>query len=292
MTNEMQNTAKVQLDEKKVFKSIFWRQFQLLGCMSHTRMQGIGFGWTLAPTLKMIYKDDHDKYMEALKRESMFFNTTQALAPFIMGLAVSMEKENAENPDFDTNTINGIKCGLMGPFAGIGDTFFYSTLRVIITSLVIGLALNGNVLGPILYLLLYNIPNYLIRYFGMVYGYRLGSTFVLEAQKSGLLECITKAASIVGLMMIGCMTYSMVSFKTTLPVRDHGRFRQPLRPAGHSGQHLQGPHPAGPGSGLLQGSAQEGQPQLDHAWPDRLRLHHRVHRSGLTTFDIPGEISS
>ena len=218
MTNEMQNTAKVQLDEKKIFKSIFWRQFQLLGCMSHTRMQGIGFGWTLAPTLKMIYKDDHDKYMEALKRESMFFNTTQALAPFIMGLAVSMEKENAENPDFDTNTINGIKCGLMGPFAGIGDTFFYSTLRVIITSLVIGLALNGNVLGPILYLLLYNIPNYLIRYFGMVYGYRLGSTFVLEAQKSGLLECITKAASIVGLMMIGCMTYSMVSFKTTLSV--------------------------------------------------------------------------
>ena len=106
----------------------------------------------------------------------------------------------------------------MGPFAGIGDTFFYSTLRVIITSLVIGLVLNGNILGPILYLLLYNIPNYLIRYFGMVYGYRLGSTFVLEAQKSGLLECITKAASIVGLMMIGCMTYSMVSFKTTLSV--------------------------------------------------------------------------
>ena len=281
MTNEMQNTvsapAKVQLDEKKVFKSIFWRQFQLLGCMSHTRMQGIGFGWTLAPTLKMIYKGDHDKYMEALKRESMFFNTTQALAPFIMGLAVSMEKENAENPDFDTNTINGIKCGLMGPFAGIGDTFFYSTLRVIITSLVIGLALNGNVLGPILYLLLYNIPNYLIRYFGMVYGYRLGSTFVLEAQKSGLLECITKAASIVGLMMIGCMTYSMVSFKTTLSVTMAG-------PAGHSGQHLQGSHSADFGSGLLQGSAQEDQPQLDHAWPDRLWLHHRVHRSGLTTF--------
>ena len=48
-------TASVQLDEKKVFKNIFLRQFQLLGCMSHTRMQGIGFGWTLAPVLKMIY---------------------------------------------------------------------------------------------------------------------------------------------------------------------------------------------------------------------------------------------
>lgn len=220
MTNDMtaaSSAKKVQLDEKKVFKSIFWRQFQLLGCMNHTRMQGIGFGWTLAPVLKMIYPDRKD-YVEALKRESMFFNTTQALAPFIMGLAVSMEKENAENEDFDVNTINGIKCGLMGPFAGIGDTFFYSTLRVIITSLVIGLALNGNVLGPILYILLYNIPNYLVRYFGMTYGYRLGSRFVLEAQRSGLLECITKAASIVGLMMIGCMTFSMVNFTTTLSV--------------------------------------------------------------------------
>lgn len=212
---------KVELDEKKMYRTIFWRQFQLLGCMSHTRMQGIGFGWALAPILKKIYPD-RQEYLDSLKRESMFFNTTQALAPFIMGLTVSMEKENAENPDFDVNTINGVKVGLMGPFAGIGDTFFYATLRVIITSLVIGLALNGNVMGPILYLLLYNIPNYLIRYFGCSFGYRLGSTYITEAAKSGLLNCITKAASILGLMMIGCMSYNMVAFKTTLEVAMEG----------------------------------------------------------------------
>lgn len=82
---------------------------------------------------------------------------------------------------------------------GIGYTFFYATLRVIITSLVIGLALNGNIMGPILYVLLYNIPNYLIRYFGCVYGYRLGSTYITEAAKTGLLDCITKAASLLGI---------------------------------------------------------------------------------------------
>ena len=87
-------TKQVELNEKKMFRTIFWRQFQLLGCMSHTRMQGIGFGWSLAPILKEIYPD-REEYLEALKRESMFFNTTQALAPFIMGLTVSMEKENA-----------------------------------------------------------------------------------------------------------------------------------------------------------------------------------------------------
>jgi PTS system mannose-specific IID component len=221
MNNKAESASEVILNEKKIFKTIFWRQFQLLGCMSHTRMQGIGYGWTLAPILKEIYPDN-DQYLEALKRESMFFNTTQALAPFIMGLTVSMEKENADNPDFDVNTINGVKIGLMGPFAGIGDTFFYATLRVIITSLVIGLAVNGNVMGPILYVLLYNIPNYLIRYFGCVYGYRLGSQYITQAAKTGLLDCITKAASIVGLMMIGCMSYSMVKFTTTLEVAMEG----------------------------------------------------------------------
>lgn len=117
MTETVEKVQKTELNEKKMFRTIFWRQFQLLGCMSHTRMQGIGYGWTLAPVLKEIYPD-RDKYLESLKRESMFFNTTQALAPFIMGLTISMEKENAENPDFDVNTINGVKVGLMGPFAG------------------------------------------------------------------------------------------------------------------------------------------------------------------------------
>lgn len=201
---------KVELDEKKVFKSIFWRQFPLLGTLNFTRMQGLGYAWAIAPVLKKIYPD-HQDYIDSLKRNSMFFNTTQALAPFVMGLTVSMEKENAENPEFDPAAIDGIKVGLMGPLAGIGDTFFYSTLRVIITGLTVGLATAGNVLGPILYLLLYNIPNYLIRYWGCVSGYRLGASYITKAQESGLLKCITKAASIMGLIMVGAMTYSMVT---------------------------------------------------------------------------------
>jgi PTS system mannose-specific IID component len=91
--------------------------------MNFTRMEGLSYGWALAPMLKKIYPDPH-RYMEALKRNSQFFNTNQHLAPFIMGLTLSMEKENAANPNFDTSSINGIKVALMGPFAGVGDSFF------------------------------------------------------------------------------------------------------------------------------------------------------------------------
>ncbi|TKI07662.1 PTS system mannose/fructose/sorbose family transporter subunit IID [Martelella alba] len=201
-------------NEKKMFRQLFFRQFPLLGSMNFTRMEGLSYGWTLAPMLRRIYPEPH-RYLEALKRNSQFFNTNQHLAPFILGLTLSMEKENAANPDFDTSSISGIKVALMGPFAGVGDSFFYGVLRIIATGIAIGLASQGNPLGPLLYLLVYNIPSYLIRYYGGVMGYRLGSKYIAEATQSGLLGCITKASSIMGLMMVGAMSATMVSFTTT-----------------------------------------------------------------------------
>lgn len=198
----------------KMLRQLFFRQFQLLGSMNYTRMEGLSYGWTLAPMLKKIYPQPQ-QYLAALKRNSQFFNTNQALAPFIMGLTLSMEKENATNPAFDTSSINGIKVALMGPLAGIGDSFFYGVLRIIATGIAIGLAAQGNFLGPLLYLLVYNIPNLLVRYYGGVMGYRLGSKYIAQATESGLLGCITKAASIMGLMMVGAMNAVMVKFATT-----------------------------------------------------------------------------
>ncbi|WP_213989236.1 PTS system mannose/fructose/sorbose family transporter subunit IID [Sodalis sp. dw_96] len=201
-------------DEKKMFRQLFFRQFQLLGSMNFTRMEGLSYGWALAPMLRKIYRDPH-RYLDALKRNSQFFNTNQHLAPFIMGLTLSMEKENAGNPAFDIASINGIKVALMGPFAGVGDSFFYGVLRIIATGIAIGLASQGNPLGPLLFLLVYNIPSFLIRYYGGMMGYRLGSKYIAEATQSGLLGCITKASSIMGLMMVGAMCASMVKFTTT-----------------------------------------------------------------------------
>lgn len=213
----MSNNLKVSSDEKKLMWQLFNRSNFIMMGFNWIRMQGLAFLWAIQPMLKKIYKDDHEGYIKALKRHSQFFNIVPQGASFIAGLTLSMEEENAKNPEeFDAESINGVKVGLMGPISGIGDSFFSGTLRIIATGIGLGLAQQGNILGPILFLIIYNIPNLFIRYYGGVLGYKLGGKYVKEATESGLLSSITKAASIMGLMMVGAMSYQMVSFKTTI----------------------------------------------------------------------------
>ena len=203
---------KLENEEKKTMKSLFWRHLWLLQGINWVRMQGIVVAWILQPMLRKIYKDD-DMYWEAMKRHSVFFNTTPQMAPFILGLALSMEEENARDPEhFDPDSINGVKVSLMGPFAGIGDSFFTGTFRIIATGLALGLCQAGNILGPILFLLAFNIPSVIFRWFGGILGYKLGGKYISDAAESGVLQGITKACGIMGLMMVGVMAAQNVNF--------------------------------------------------------------------------------
>ncbi len=203
---------KLNPEEKKTVKTLFWRHMWIMQGINWVRMQGCTLPWILQPILRKIYKDD-DQYWAAMKRHSVFFNTTPQMAPFILGLATSMEEENAKNPgDFEPESINGVKVSLMGPFAGIGDSFFTGTFRIIATGLALGLCQAGNILGPILFLIAFNIPSVIFRWFGAILGYKLGGKYISEAAESGLLQSITKACGIMGLMMVGVMAAQNVSF--------------------------------------------------------------------------------
>ena len=85
------------------------------------------------------------------------------------GLTVAMEEQNAKDPNFDPKTINSVKAALMGPLSGIFDSIFPGTLRIIAAGIGISLAAQGNILGPILYALIYCIPSYICRFKGDVY---------------------------------------------------------------------------------------------------------------------------
>lgn len=140
-----------------------------------------------------------------------FFNCTPYISTFIMGISISMEEKNASEPDsLEANSINNVKAALMGPLSGIGDSFFQGALRVIATGIGTSLALHGNVLGPILFLLFFNIPSLLARWYGLFKGYDLGVSILNDAESSGLMKRLTYGASILGLMVIGGMTGSMV----------------------------------------------------------------------------------
>ena len=80
----------------------------------------------------------------------------------------------------------------------------------------ISLCQAGNVFGPIAFLLVYNIPAFLIRIFGAIKGYELGIGFLDEAQKTGLMQKIMACVGIVGVMVVGAMSKDM--FWASLPI--------------------------------------------------------------------------
>ncbi|UPO90135.1 PTS system mannose/fructose/sorbose family transporter subunit IID [Niallia sp. Man26] len=200
-------------EEKKILKKVFWRSLTQSAEMNYVKMQGIGYGFASIPFLKHIYKDNKEEYYKALERSSSYFNTYPGFVPFIMGVTLSMEKENSvKKIDNMDETVNGIKVGLMGPLAGLGDSFFMGTLRVIVTGISLSLATAGNILGPILFFLLFHIPFFFVRYFGTFIGYSVGATYIKTATESGLLKAVTKGATILGLIMVGAMTFLNVPF--------------------------------------------------------------------------------
>lgn len=216
---------KLTHEERKLVNSVFWRSMWLMFCTSYTKQQGTTFGWTMIPYLEEIYGKGTDEFYQAMSRHQDFFNTTPGMSPFIFSMVVSMEKERKAALDagkpFDDSSIESIKVALMGPFAGIGDSIYSGALRIIATGIALGFCQSGSWLGPILFALVFNIPNVLIRYFGAEYGLKLGNTYIAKALQSGAIKAFTKGFSVLGLIMTGAMTAQYVSFKTTF-VADFG----------------------------------------------------------------------
>ena len=195
---------------KKDIRGMFWRSLPMEFSWHYERQMHMGFTFMLAKILQKLYGDDKEKLAAALQRHMEFFNCTPALSSFIGGIIASMEEKNANNEAFDTSSINTIKSALMGPLSGIGDSIILGTLRILAVGIGTSLAMQGNILGPILFLLVFNVPNYLLHYLGAVKGYELGTDFLEKIQKSGLMEKFMFAAALLGVMVVGGMTNELV----------------------------------------------------------------------------------
>ncbi|EFQ8972830.1 PTS mannose/fructose/sorbose transporter family subunit IID [Salmonella enterica] len=196
-------------------RRVFWRSFQMEFSWNYERQMNLAFVYTLIPVLKKLYSRKED-LAEALKRHLAFFNTTPHIVMLILGITVAMEEKNSQQKEMDASSIDNVKASLMGPLAGIGDSFFWGTLRLIATGIGTSLALKGNILGPILFLLVFNVPHILARWFFTRWGYVLGTGVLQRIQQSGMMESLTYGASIIGLMVVGAMTASMIDI--TIPI--------------------------------------------------------------------------
>lgn len=199
---------------KSDIRKMFLRSFMYGASWNYERMQNLGFLYTIKPALKKIYKDSNlEEKAVVMKRHLEFFNTHQSAAPFIIGVTSALEeKEKNEGAD----TITGIKVGLMGPLAGIGDSLFWLTLVPICFSLGASYSKNGSAFGLLLALILINAINLPIKYLGLKFGYKGGAEFIQESSAKGNLDKITNMAIALGLVLVGGLIPQMVGVNFAL----------------------------------------------------------------------------
>jgi len=197
-----------QLTEKKLTKSdirgVFIRSNLFQGSWNFERMQALGFCFSMIPAIKRLYPENNDARRQAIKRHLEFFNTHPYVAAPILGVTLAMEEQRANGAPIDDGAINGIKVGLMGPLAGVGDPIYWGTVRPVFAALGAGIAMSGSLLGPILFFVLFNAVRLLTRYYGIAYGYRKGIDIVKD-MGGGFLQKLTEGASILGLFVLGAL---------------------------------------------------------------------------------------
>ena len=189
---------------KKDLINIFIRSNFLLGSFNFERMQAIGFCVSLLPALRKVYKDDKPAMAAAMKRHLEFFNTQPFLATPIMGITAAMEEKKANGADISDQTISGVKVGLMGPLAGVGDPIFWGTLRPVLAALGAGIALTGSIMGPLIFFLVFNAIRLATNWYGVMYGYTKGTELVDE-MGGNKMRFLTEGSSVLGLLVMGAL---------------------------------------------------------------------------------------
>ena len=214
MTEMTQNHKKLT---KGDLRSMYMRSTFLLGSFNFERMQSMGFCVTMMPAIRRLYSKKEDQ-AAALKRHLEFFNTQPWIGSAIMGVTAAMEEERANGAPIDDGAISGVKVGLMGPLAGVGDPIYWGTARIILAALGASLALeNGNILGPILFFVGINLIRVITRWYSMQYGYQKG-TEIVQDMEGGQLQKLTTGASILGLFVMGGLVARWASLKIPLEI--------------------------------------------------------------------------
>ncbi|MGP1956275.1 MAG: PTS mannose transporter subunit IID [Arsenophonus sp. NC-PE1-MAG3] len=212
-----------QINKKKLTASdirrVFLRSNLFQGSWNFERMQALGFCFSMIPVIRRLYPENSEERKQAIKRHLEFFNTHPYVAAPVLGITIAMEEKRANGADIDDAAINGIKVGLMGPLAGVGDPIFWGTVRPVFAALGAGIAMSGNLLGPLLFFILFNVFRLFTRYYGVTYGYKKGLDIVQDIG-GGFLKKMTEGASILGLFVMGALVNKWTNVNIPLVVSE------------------------------------------------------------------------
>ena len=192
---------------------VCWRHQFLQGSWNYERMQNGGWCYSIIPAIKKLYKTEEDR-AAALKRHLEFYNTHPYVSAPVMGVTLALEEERANGMPVDDQTVQGVKVGMMGPLAGVGDPVFWFTVRPILGALGASLALSGSIVGPLLFFVVWNLVRIAFLWYTQEFGYKVG-TSIAKDMSGGLLGKVTEGASILGMFIIGALVQRWVSISFT-----------------------------------------------------------------------------
>lgn len=202
-------TPAPDLDQKTLNK-MAWRSCFLQASFNYERMQAAGWLYSILPGLEKIHTDKDD-LATSMTHNMEFFNIHPFLVTFAMGICLSLEQNKADIP-----TIRAVRVSLMGPLGGIGDALFWMTLVPILAGITSQMAIAGNIAGPIVFLLIFNIIQFAIRFGLMNWSYKMG-TQAIDALMDNM-KAFTRAASILGVFVVGCLTVTMGGTQIALTI--------------------------------------------------------------------------
>lgn len=203
---EDQSTEKV-LTPKDIRRMV-WRSMFLQASFNYERMQANGWLYSILPSLRKIHKDKND-LKKSMTMHLEFFNTHPFLVTFIAGLVLAMEQGKER-----ISTLRAVKIASMGPGGGVGDAVFWLTLLSICGGIGASFSLTGSWLGPIFFLVAFNIVHFAMIFGLASYGYKMGVSAVTRMKEQT--RKLSHAASIVGMTVIGAMTASYVKLESGL----------------------------------------------------------------------------
>jgi mannose PTS system EIID component len=105
---------------------------------------------------------------------------------------------------------------LMGPMAGIGDTIQQGIVIPIALAIGMSMALQGNILGPVVFLVLVAAFVWGVGWWLWQQGYLQGRSAVTNILKGGALNRVITLAQVLGNFVMGALTVSFVSLATKI----------------------------------------------------------------------------
>lgn len=177
--------------------------------INYGTLQGTGYAWSIHDTLRKIYPND-EEFKKAMEVEYEYFNTTPYVIPMILGADIAMQEQEGID---SLEAVRSIKTSLMGPLAGVGDSILWVLYPTIMGSIGGYLALEGNPLGAIIWVIL-NILLVFLRLKFYDIGYKSGIRLVTDLAEK--LNVFTDAASVMGLTVVGSLIATAVKVYTGL----------------------------------------------------------------------------